>query len=246
MVREETAGFEKTAHEYERGRPGYPSDSVAWIIRTAALGPGKTVVDLAAGTGKLTRELVASGSEVIAIEPLAAMRERLTELLPDVTALAGTAEKTGLDPAVADAVTVAQAFHWFADEEALGEIQRVLRPDGLLFLVWNRRDLTDPLQATISRLTAPHVGEAPSYGSGRWQQVMEKTARFESVADHHSHLTQHVDREGIVDRVGSTSYIANLPDDVRLPLLHEIAELVPPGGTVALPYMTDVYAYRVR
>jgi ubiquinone/menaquinone biosynthesis C-methylase UbiE len=243
-VRAETAGFERASHEYERGRPGYPADAVAFIVETAGLGAGRTVVDLAAGTGKLTRELVGSGASVIAVEPLDAMRARLVELLPGVVAVRATAEATGLATASADAVTVAQAFHWFAGEDALSEIQRVLRPGGLLFLLWNRRDVGNPVQAAIGRLTAPHIGAAPSYGSGQWQEVMTATTRFEAVAEHHSGITQELDRQGIVDRVGSTSYIANLSDEVRLPLLEEIAALVPAAGTVSLPYLADAYAFR--
>lgn len=243
-VRAETAGFEKASHEYERGRPGYPAEAVAFIVETAGLGPGKTVVDLAAGTGKLTRALAGSGAEVIAVEPLDAMRERLVEQLPRVAAISGSAESTGLAAGIADAVTIAQAFHWFAGEDALAEIQRVLKPEGLMCLIWNRRDLSDPAQASIAGLTAPHIGHAPSYGSGHWQQVMAVTSRFRLAAEHHCEMTQELDRKGVADRVASTSYIANLSDGVRIPLLEEIEALVPPSGTTLLPYITDTYAYR--
>jgi SAM-dependent methyltransferase len=242
-VRAEVAGFQKTSHEYERGRPGYPPDSVDWIVDTARLGPGRTVVDLAAGTGKLTVELARYEAKVIAVEPLGEMRARLAERLPDVEVREGLAEATGLPSAEADAVTIAQAFHWFANDEALAEIHRILRPGGLMFLVWNRRDVADRVQAEISRLCVPFIGEAPSYGSGRWRDVMGKSSRFELVGEHHSRVDQQVDRDGLVARVASTSYIANLPDAQRLPLLDSVAALMGDDEVVTLPYSTATFAY---
>lgn len=243
-VRQETAGFEKASAEYERGRPGYPADTVAFIVETARLGPGRTVVDLAAGTGKLTRELVLSGAEVIAVEPLGEMRARLSEQLQRIRVVEGLAERTGLPSESADAVTVAQAFHWFSSDDALAEMERILRRSGLLFLVWNKRDLSSPIQAAISRLTLPYVGEAPSYASGRWKEVMEATERFEAVGEHRSSTVQVLDRAGVIDRVASTSYIANLPEETRAELLEKVGAIVPDGETVELPYTTATYAYR--
>lgn len=242
-MRPETAGFDKASHAYERGRPGYPADAVDFIVAEARVADGETLVDLAAGTGKLTRELVARGLHVVAVEPLEQMRTRLAELLPSVDALEGTAHATGLATASAAAVTVAQAFHWFSDEAALAEIARILRPRGRLLLCWNRRDLSDPVQAQISRLTAPFVKDAPSYGNGVWQQVMAATSHFAPVSEGHFRISQELDRDGLVDRVGSTSYIATLPDEVRLGLLEKIAALAPGRGAVRLPYDTDVYVY---
>jgi ubiquinone/menaquinone biosynthesis C-methylase UbiE len=253
-VRSEVLAFEKASQAYERGRPGYPADTVDWIVRVAGLGPGRTVVDLAAGTGKLTTDLLTCGARVVAVEPLPEMRARLAERLKGAgTAAAapaqvevreGLAEDTGLAEASADAVTVAQAFHWFANEHALAEIARVLVDEGLMILVWNRRDLSDPIQAAISRLTAPFVGDTPSHTSNEWRAAVEADERFRPAGEHSSRLEQVVDREGLVDRVASTSYIANLPDAVRLPLLEKIAALVGEHGAVTLPYRTNAYAYR--
>ena len=241
----EVEGFSKAADAYERGRPGYPGELVDWITEVGALGTGSVVVDLAAGTGKLTCDLVRTGAEVIAVEPVAEIRAALVSLLPGVTAVEGTAQATTLRTGSADVVTIAQAFHWFATESALAEIARVLRPAGVLVLVWNRRDLDQPVQAEVSRIIEPYRSDTPSYVSGLWQQLMSSTSLFASLGEVHIDSEQVVDRSTLVDRVGSISFVANLPDSRRLPLLAEIAGLVEeePASTV-LRYVTDAYAFR--
>ena len=241
----QVTGFAKATDAYERGRPGYPPEIVDWIVEVGGLAPGRVVVDLAAGTGKLTRQLVASGAEVIAVEPLDEMRSALADMVPGVRCVAGTAEATTLPSESADVVTVAQAFHWFARESALAEIGRVLRSDGLLVLVWNRRDLSQPIQAEISRIIEPYRSGTPSHASGRWKVVMDETARFEMVGELHVSSEQIVDRLGLIDRVGSISFVANLPDEVRSSALARIGELMTDEpATVSLRYTTDAYAYR--
>ena len=133
-------GFGQGAEAYESARPSYPPDAVGEIARVCALGPGRRVLDLAAGTGKLTRLLVPAGAEVVAVEPVAAMREVLGSVLPGVEALDGTAESIPLPDASVDAVTVAQAFHWFDAPVARAEIARVLGGGGARVLVWDTRD----------------------------------------------------------------------------------------------------------
>lgn len=240
----EVAGFSKSAEAYERGRPGYPQAVVDWIVEIGELGAGRVVVDLAAGTGKLTRELTGRGAEVFAVEPLAEMRAELVASAPGAQRVAGTAAATTLPSESADVVTIAAAFHWFAGEAALAEIARVLRPDGVLVLVWNRRDLGQPLQAEVSRIIDPYRSDTPSYVSGQWRSAMDATARFSPVAELHVDCEQVVDRAGLVDRVGSISFIANLADQERSAALAEIAELVgDEPATESLRYVTDAYAY---
>ncbi len=128
--------FGAAAEAYERARPDYPDAAVDWLLPAAA----RTVLDLGAGTGKLTRALATRGLEVIAVEPIAEMRASLAAALPDVRALAGTAEEIPLPDGSVDAITVAQAWHWVDPEPATAEAARVLRPGGTLGLIWNRRD----------------------------------------------------------------------------------------------------------
>jgi SAM-dependent methyltransferase len=244
-MRGEAKSFSTVAPEYERGRPAYPPEAVGWIAEKAGLGPGRVVVDLAAGTGKLTRELVRSGAHVVAVEPLAPMLAQLTALMPQVEAVVGTAEATGLPDGLAAAVTVAQAFHWFATEDVLREVARVLEPGGHLALVWNRRDLTQQTQADLTRIMASHRHGAPSYESGAWVVVMDATTLFSKVGEHHTVFTQVLDADGLSDRVASTSFIAGLPAAERADVLGKVRELAAAaGGSVGLDYDCTVYLYR--
>ena len=161
--------FGLVADEYERGRPGYPQEAVAWLVERAGLDGSSVVVDVAAGTGKLTRMLVPMVGRVVAVEPSDGMRSALAAAVPGAEAVSGTADHLPLADGAAGAVTVAQAFHWFAHDEALAEFQRVVGPGGRLAIVYNRRDLEQPLQrrleeivsataATACRASAPAAG----------------------------------------------------------------------------------------
>ncbi len=143
MIHEAAAvGFERGADDYVAARPGYPAGVVDLLAADLGLGPGADVLDLAAGTGKLTVDLVARGARVVAVEPVVAMRERLLRDVAGIEVRDGTAEALPLEDASVDLVTVAQAFHWFDAPAALAEIRRVLRPGGGLALIWNVRDET--------------------------------------------------------------------------------------------------------
>ena len=243
-MREEVAGFSRVAGEYERGRPDYPAASVAWIVEQTGLGPGTVLVDLAAGTGKLTRLFGGCRARVIAVEPLAEMRAHIGG--EGVEAVEGTAEAMGLPDGLATAVTVGQAFHWFSTEPALAEIARVLKPGGYLALVWNQRDLTQDLQADLTRIMASRRHDTPSYQSGEWARVMEATERFDAVGEHHVAHSQWLDADGLTDRVASTSFIALLPPEESTEVLRQVRELVPAGGKVELSYDCAVFLYRRR
>ena len=133
-------GYTAKAEAYIRGRPEYPAAVQDWLRDDLALGAGKTVLDLGAGTGKFLPHLRATGAAVIAVEPVPAMRAQLTQRNPGIEAMAGTAEDIPLADGAVDAIVCAQAFHWFANPAALAEIHRVLKPGGALGLIWNVRD----------------------------------------------------------------------------------------------------------
>lgn len=128
--------FDLGVAAYRRARPSYPDDAVRWLVP----GTGCRVLDLAAGTGKLTERLKALGYDVVAVEPSDGMRAELQRSVPDVLAVPGSAEDIPLPDRSVDAVVVAQAWHWFDPRTAAPEIARVLRPGGRLSVVWNVRN----------------------------------------------------------------------------------------------------------
>jgi SAM-dependent methyltransferase len=230
-------GFARSVEAYERARPEYPPEAIAWLAEELDLRPGRTVVDLAAGSGKLTRPLAVLGCDVIAIEPVAEMRAAIG---PAARALDGTAEAMPLPDDSADAVTVGQAFHWFDGPKALAEIERVLRPGGGLALVWNRRPSErSALHAAISAMIAPYRGDAPAHASGAWREAFAGR----ELTERHFDFTQRLDADGLADRVGSTSFVAALDDAEREPLLARVRALAA-GGPVDVPYECEIHVWR--
>ncbi|MGV9566229.1 class I SAM-dependent methyltransferase [Streptomyces sp. NPDC003480] len=143
--------FGEIADSYSRYRPGVPAAAVEWLLPDG----GDTVVDLAAGTGALTRTLVGSGrvERVVAVEPDERMRELFTRNCPGVQVLPGTAESMPLPDGSADGLLIAMAWHWVDPERAVPEIARVLRPGGTFGVLWNHRDLSVPWVADLDRFT---------------------------------------------------------------------------------------------
>jgi SAM-dependent methyltransferase len=197
------------------------------------------VIDVGAGTGKLTRALVALGHRVVAVEPLDEMRAQLEAAVPEARAVAGKAESMPLSDSSADVITSAQAFHWFDHDDALPEIGRVLRPGGRLALVWNSRDDRDPWMARLSAIIGNEsiqesdvVPILDDSGLFRWVE----TARFS--------FEQVLDRDGLLDLVLSRSYLAKLPSEDREPVLAAVGALfdeTATDGGVRLAYVTECF-----
>jgi ubiquinone/menaquinone biosynthesis C-methylase UbiE len=237
--------FELVAEVYERARPEYPAEAVAWIAETLDLREGRTVLDLGAGTGKLTRALVATGAHVVAVEPGDAMLAELKRVVPDVEAVRGGAEAIPLGDDSVDAVTVGQAFHWFRHDEAIPELHRVLRRGGAVALIWNSRDQARPLQREISELIKPFVppNRPPVSDSVR---PLEESDLFGPVEQRTFPFAHRLDADGVVDRIASVSFIAAAPADQRAALERRLREVVASeGGVVDFAYLTEVYVSRV-
>ncbi|HEY7258984.1 MAG TPA: class I SAM-dependent methyltransferase [Gaiellales bacterium] len=240
-----TAGFGNSADAYERGRPSYPDDAVAYLAAELGLGPATRILDLAAGTGKLTRLLVEGGAEVVAVEPVTAMRAALEQALPGVVALEGTAESIPLPAGSVDAVTVAQAFHWFDADAAIVEIHRVLRPGGGLGLIWNVMGSDTEWLAALRELVHGIRGSVPAYGVSPWQEAFRASSLFRPLTQRTFDLVHELDEDGLIDRIVSTSYVAALPDADRARLADQVRALVRDvPRPLRVPYRTDVFTYR--
>ncbi|MFJ8622091.1 class I SAM-dependent methyltransferase [Kitasatospora sp. NPDC093550] len=225
--------FGVAAAAYQAGRPGYPQA----LIGSAVPREARRVLDLGAGTGKLTRLLVEAGLDVVAVEPDGGMRAQLAAAVPKAAVRAGSAERIPLPDGSVDAVVVAQAWHWFDPAAAVPEIARVLAPGGTLALVWNVRDECEPwaaeLGALMHRSTGQRIDTSPA--------VPAPFGPPERLEIRWEHATTPA---GIVDMVASRSYVIALPEAERARLLADVEQLLAGHPdlagreTIALPYVT--------
>jgi SAM-dependent methyltransferase len=223
------------AQDYERGRPGWP----AQVVDITGLPSTATVVELGAGTGKLTRLLAPTFRRVVAVEPAEPMRRLLEAAAPGAETVAGTAEDIPLEGSSADAVFIAEAFHKFDGRRALAEVARVLRPGGALVLLWNvPAGPWEPSPAAAEQLLAdrgPKPEEVsydvldldgPHYTSGAWRRPFAG-APYEPLHEAQLENPQTLDRDGLVAFFASMGWLADLPDAERLPLLDDVRSLLP-------------------
>src|SRR4051812_45196097 len=203
---------------YERARLDYDEAAVAQAVADAGIAPAATVLDLAAGTGKLTRVLTGHVATVIAVEPQAPMRAVLAATLPAVEALDGTAEAIPLADASVDAVFAGDAFHWFDGPRALAEIDRVLRPGGVLVVVF-RRPAWDEIawwtHAVEPALAVPSAALAGPWGARAWRTAFAETTLFGSPVDASREVDVELDEDGLLAYVSSWSFVRALPDAER-------------------------------
>ena len=242
-------GSDGVAASYERGRPEYPADALAWVAERLDLRAGRRVLDAGAGTGKLSRGLAATGAEVLALEPVSEMRERLSGI-PGVRPVDGIAERTGLSDASVDAVACGQSFHWFRAAEALSEFRRVLVPEGRLALLWNTRDESVPWVAALGAILEPHRRGLPDsydFRSGRWKVEFGEARPF-GVPDHRRFRFIHaLAPAALLDRVASVSFVATLASPERDAVLAEVGALLAAHpatrgrAELELPYFTDAF-----
>jgi SAM-dependent methyltransferase len=240
-------GFGTATELYEKIRPEYPEAAVELLIRELGIARGRVVVDVGAGTGKLTRALVRTGATLIAVEPLAEMRERLAESVPLAVPFDGTAEHMALRDGSAHAITVAQAFHWFDGDRALAEFHRVLALGGRVGLIWNVRDRSVPWVAAFDRLVDAVDPDRPDHRTGKWRAAFDRTTLFGPLEERDFAYAQTLTPAEFVDRARTVSSVASLPEPERERLLARFRELAAthPGirgrETMTLPYLTKVY-----
>jgi ubiquinone/menaquinone biosynthesis C-methylase UbiE len=245
-------GFAAVADDYERSRPSYPAQAIARWAKLAELEPGALVVDVGAGTGKLTRLLVGAGASVVAVEPVRAMAESLHASLPGVDVRDGTAERLPVADACARAVTAGQAFHWFDGPAALAEMHRVLAARGTLAVFYNDRDTSVPWVAAVDAVFRPLRGEAPSQRSGEWRDVFATTALFTELQSETFPNTQTLTPAEMVARVRSISFVGAMPMRQQARLLDDVARVLAEHPDTAgsdrleLPQTTTLYWCRRR
>lgn len=241
------AGFEREAGRYTRGRPDYPEALLDWLRETLRLGPGSTVADVGAGTGKFTRLLQATGARVIAVEPVAAMRAQLAAALPQVQTVDAPAQSLPFADGSLDAVVCAQAFHWFATVEALTSFHRVLAPGGRLGLIWNVRDESVDWVRAITDLITPYEGDAPRFHKGTWRTPFALGGFTPLAESRFPHRHTGNAREVIIDRFMSVSFIAALPPAEQADVQQRLQALIDGDARlrgdaiVEFPYLTCAF-----
>ena len=236
---------------YERGRPGYPRE----VVAVPGVPGSAAVLELGAGTGKLTRLLVSAFARVFAVEPDTEMRRRLVAFCPGAEVLDGNAEEIPVAGASVDAVFAAQSFHTFDQGRAIAEIERVLRPRGAMVLLWNvSAGSAQPSIAAVHELLDQHwpkgwdpIDLGLAYASRdwprEWREMFAKSA-FEELEEARFPNPQTVDKESLVAFFDSMGWIAALPNERRTPLMEEVRSRLSAPEYV-LPWETRVYWARL-
>jgi ubiquinone/menaquinone biosynthesis C-methylase UbiE len=212
--------FERVAADYDSARPPYVEDAVEWALDWLGLPRGSRVLDLGAGTGILTRQLLARGLDVVAVEPGDEMRAVLKRELPGVEAMVGRAERIPLEEGSVDGITVGQAFHWFETERALAEMHRVLRPEGGFALLWNHFNQDDPLLGAVDRLLS---SRDPARRS-RWRERYD-SQRFGPLEEKAFYEERPMSADQLAAWVASTSRVISAPADEQAEIDGEVRRL---------------------
>jgi len=242
LHRAASCGFEQNATDYERARPAYPPEAVTFIVDQLALGPGRTIVDVGAGTGKLTRLLIPSGATIVAVEPVAAMRRELLRVSPEVVVHDAAAEELPFERGTIDAVVCAQAFHWFATATVLREFARVLKHGGHLVLIWNVRDNSVDWVRRFTDLLKPYEGDRPDHNRGHWREAFDRDVPFAPLETVSFFQHQSMTPDLLVARAASMSFVGALDGRTRAEVLQRVRQLgSEQGRNFILPYRTDVH-----
>lgn len=242
-------GYNREADAYARARPSYPPAAIADLRASLSLSPGDPVVELGAGSGIFTRQLLQAGLKVTAVEPVPAMRRRLEQVLDPSRISAGTAESTGLPDGTADAVFAATAWHWFDADRAIREVRRLLRSEctGGLGLIWNGYDRSVPWVAEIADISnRRRSADVPGESSGTWRPFFDRLDGWLPLHETEYPNPWITDAQGIVNRVISSSVVAALPTDEQQIVRNEALDVLTRYGlrsepTIELAYVTRSY-----
>jgi SAM-dependent methyltransferase len=239
------AGFED-AETYDRGRPQYGERVVSILTEELGLGDGAPVLELGAGTGQLSRALVAAGLDVTAIEPLEGMREVLARAIGAQRVRAGAAEQIPVADGSVDAVLAADSFHWFDEVRALAEIHRVLRPGGGVAILRATPVLDAPWSQELGALIIAARPQHPAFGERGAAAALEQDPAFGPVREAEVASEQLLDREGILAYLASMSWIGSLQKDRRSELLADARRLLERNGVSALRHQVRHHVWMAR
>jgi SAM-dependent methyltransferase len=247
LERTAQVGFQRAAGRYERGRPEAPPAAIDALVKSLRISIRSTVLELGAGTGKLSRHLAPRTGLYIALEPVAAMREQFRTALPEVPLVTGIAEMLPLRDSSVDAVVAAQAFHWFDVPRAMGEMHRVLRPGGTVGLLWNARDESVDWVHRETEIMDRYDRRGPRYARGEWLAAWNRTPGFAPLELQSFPFVQRMDRDTALDRFTSVSFIASLEGpryaeaEAALKGLLDTHPQTASRAEIELPYQCEVY-----
>jgi SAM-dependent methyltransferase len=240
-------GFQRGAERYERGRPEAPPAAIEALGRSLGISRQSTVLELGAGTGKLSRLLAPQAGRYVAIEPVPAMRDQFRRTVRGVPLVAGLAEMIPFRESTVDVVVAAQAFHWFDIPRAMAEMHRVLLPGGAVGLLWNARDESVDWVRQATELLDRYDARGPRYRDGAWRTTWDRTPGFAPLEKQSFPFVQRLDREAALDRFTSVSFIASL-DDARygqaVEALQGLLDSHPQTAgrpEIELPYASEIY-----
>lgn len=245
-------GFSQSADVYQHARPDYPQAIVEWMQHDLALGAQSQLADLGSGTGKLIPFLQQVSQKITAIEPISEMLQQLQNRFPAVATKQTDSQNLSFPSEYFDALFCAQSFHWFADSASLDEIYQVLKPHGILGLIWNQRDTTVPWVKAIADLLAPLEGDTPRYHKGDWQQVLDNHHEQFALVSQQTFAFAHVGtvEQVVIQRILSTSFIAASSVADKAIMRQSLEKLMKnqlglnPSDEIAFPYVTHAYHYQ--
>jgi SAM-dependent methyltransferase len=227
--------FGAHADAYDRARPEWPEEVARWLVPEDA----RLVVELGAGTGKLTRAIAALGARVVAVEPDERMRTVLEER--GLGGVSGSAEEIPLADGEADVVVAGSCLHWFDLDRALPEIRRVLCPGGRFAFGWNHRDTDDPRGARMQELMSAARGGFPGWRAREWAAAVTEGGYFGEVERATFRHVHELPRDALGDHLVSFSGIGALSDEDLAELTAAVAAALGDGDPVRLPSVVDAF-----